>query len=389
MISNTRVLSVYQAFFSGGARVLHSEVSGSLHQSGAQWHSVLSIHDQVMREGTVQPMQEDPRYKQLVSLGVPIHTLGRRATGALHAPDLTPHELATLKEYADGADVVLSLKEQPIKPIVQADIAPPVIACLHRSDPENQGESLQALKDAIDMGKVALCTISAESAKQAYKTHGIPGDKIRVILNGVNLERFSHSPRARAAIRNELAITADAPVVLIGARYDTMKNIPLFLQSSYHFLKTNPNAHVLMCGAGMTQDNPSLINDLDTIFDDAPDLRARIKTLGIRHDMPAIYSAADVTASTSSHGETYQLTLVEGAACNAVPVTTNVGDALSIVQDGVGLCTGTAPEEISEAWQKAIRNKLQHLSAIKRRRDDFDRRHMVEQYRQTIEEVRN
>jgi glycosyltransferase involved in cell wall biosynthesis len=65
--------------------------------------------------------------------------------------------------------------------------------------------------------------------------------------------------------------------------------------------------------------------------------------------MPAIYQIADIVALTSAFGEASPLCLIEGAACGATPVTTNVGDAARQI-DGIGLITPHDPGAIADAW---------------------------------------
>lgn len=61
-----RVLSVYEGFFSGGARQLHSTVVAGLHAGGRQRHAALSIHAEIRRENTLQRMVDDQRFRMLV-----------------------------------------------------------------------------------------------------------------------------------------------------------------------------------------------------------------------------------------------------------------------------------------------------------------------------------
>ena len=77
-----------------------------------------------------------------------------------------------------------------------------------------------------------------------------------MIPNGVDPRRFRPDPRAQGRLRASLGIAADAPVIAFAARYDAMKDVPLFLASAARFLARHANAHVLMCGSGMTPDNP-------------------------------------------------------------------------------------------------------------------------------------
>lgn len=56
-----RVLSIYEGFFSGGARIVHSDVVLGLHEGG-QRHAVLSVNGEMYREETRQRMEDDVCY---------------------------------------------------------------------------------------------------------------------------------------------------------------------------------------------------------------------------------------------------------------------------------------------------------------------------------------
>lgn len=149
------------------------------------------------------------------------------------------------------------------------------MVCLHRSDPENQGTALDELKAAIADGTVVACVCCAESTRAAYRAAGIPSDLLHVIPNGVDLFRFRPDAARRLAVRTELGIDPAAPVVVFAARYDGMKNVPLLLAAARAWLGRVPDGQVLMCGAGMTAENPGLTTDLATAFQGATRLADR------------------------------------------------------------------------------------------------------------------
>ena len=64
-----RVLSLYEGFFAGGARILHTDVIAGLHAAGGQRHSVLSIASAVRRDASIQHLHRDPRYVRLTGSG--------------------------------------------------------------------------------------------------------------------------------------------------------------------------------------------------------------------------------------------------------------------------------------------------------------------------------
>ncbi|MFJ2816422.1 glycosyltransferase [Streptomyces sp. NPDC087294] len=374
------MLSLYEGFFSGGARIVHSDVLLGLVEGGRQRHRVLSLHSEVHRETTAQHMRDDPCYRSLTGAGIDITSLGRTAPltdGTLAASAFTGPELADTARALAGADVILSLKEQPLALLNQAGLPRrPIVVCLHRSDPENQGPALDALRTAIADGKVVACVCCADSTRDAYAAAGIPADLLHVIPNGVDLLRFRPDPVARLAFRRSLGIPATAPVVVFAARYAPMKNVPLFLRAARTWLAREPTGHVVMCGAGMTEANGAL----------RAEVTDRVHLLGVRRDMEAVYAGSDVVALTSSSGEAAPLCLIEGMMCDAVPVTTDVGDSASIVA-GHGIVTPADPAAIVTAWSAAVTHRAHYTATLPRARERFSRTRMIASYAALLDTV--
>ncbi|MFC9932227.1 glycosyltransferase [Streptomyces sp. NPDC127190] len=384
-----RVLSVYEGFFSGGARIVHTDVVRGLAEGG-QSHRVLSIHGEVHREATRQRMEDDHCYRALTADGIGVTSLGRSAglvDGDLAAHAFSGPELAETARVTAGADVILSLKEQPLALLNQAGLPRrPVVVCLHRSDPQNQGPALDELKAAIADGTVVAGVCCAESTRAAYEAAGIPAELLHVIPNGVDLLRFRPDPAARLAFRTSLGIAPAAPVVVFAARYAAMKNVPLFLAAARTWLAREGGGHVVMCGAGMTDANPQLRADVEAAFAGDLGLAGRVHLLGVRHDMEAVYAGSDVVALTSVSGEAAPLCLIEGMMCGAVPVTTAVGDSASIVT-GHGLVTPPDPGAIALAWEAAVAGRAELGAALERSRERFSRTRMIAAYAALLDGV--
>jgi glycosyltransferase involved in cell wall biosynthesis len=382
------VLSMYEGFFTGGARVLHSGVVAGLHDGGRQVHSVLSIHREMHRESLVQRMEDDRCYGLLTSAGVAITSLGRTLRPGRVARPFSEPELARATEHVRRADIVLSLKEQPLHLLNRVDLAGrPVVVCLHRSDPENQGSALHELRAAFADGRVMAAICCADSTRAAYLAAGIPADALHVIPNGVDLARFRPVPSGRRArLRRSLGVPAEADVVVFAARYDPMKNVPLLLRSARSYLQRHPRGHVMMCGSGMCVTNPGLRADIDSVFADAPSLLRRLHLLGTRHDMHRVYAAADVVALTSSIGEAAPLCLIEGMMCGAVPVATDIGDTAAIVA-GHGILVRPDPDAISAAWAEALARRTDLMPAMMRSRPRFSQTRMIASYASLIDRV--
>lgn len=358
-----RVLSVYEGFFAGGARMLHTAVVRSLDATTSQRHSVLSLTDRVHRESTVQLAHEDTGYRRLAAAGVPLTALERTAADPLHAG-----HLAALEQAVTGADVVLSLKEQPLAALARIAVGRPVVACLHRSDPEHQGADLETLVDLVDRGTVTTAVCCARSTQAAYHAAtGIPLEQLPVVPNGVDLHRFRSDAGHRSAVRRELGVVGDAPVVLLSARFDPMKDVGLFVRAAGGFAARYPDAHFILCGAGMSAATPALRELLATHLGGWRRAERQVHLLGIRADMPRLYNAADLVVLTSAYGEAAPLSLLEGMACGAVPVTTDVGDAAEMVGDR-RLVVPREAADVALGWEAAFEHREEHTERSLRQR---------------------
>jgi glycosyltransferase involved in cell wall biosynthesis len=381
-----RVLSLYEGFFAGGARILHTNVVRALHASG-QRHSVLSIASSAKREGTIQRMESDARYQTLAASGVPVRTLGRTAGASAPSPEsYTDEELAIAAAAVADVDVILSLKEQPVgllRALRDRGLMPdvPVIVCLHRSDPRHSGAALDHLVDAARDGLVTDVVSCAASTETAYRRAGVHPERSVVIPNGIDLDVFRPGTQDEISdTKRKLGIPDDAPVVVYAARFDPMKDPSLFLRAVAEHEREDERTHYVMCGAGMTRENAAFVELLE---ESGVAGTHRVHALGIRDDMPALYRIADIVALTSSFGEASPLCLLEGMASGAVPVTTDVGDA-AVEVDGVGRVTTHLPTDVAGHWRDVIDEPVPHRDGIDALRDRIGAHRMIDDYRDAI-----
>ena len=387
MSRGIHVLSLYEGFFAGGARIVHTDIVAGLHASGGQVHSVLSIASRARRESTVQRIHADPRYRRLTRAGVTVRTLGRIAGGdPAQRESFTERELRIARKAVERADVILTLKEQPLGLLLalrdrglMPDI--PVATCLHRSDPSHSGPALGWLTEAAATGLVTATISCAESTHNAYTRLAHLDTARYVIANGIDTDRFRPgNAREMASMRLHLGIPIDARVVVFAARFDAMKNPAAFLRAVAAHSRRSPGTHYVMCGAGMSAANARFTELVEEC--DLP-ASARVHALGIRDDMPQIYQIADIVALTSAFGEASPLCLLEGAACGATPVTTDVGDAGRQVE-GFGVVTSHDPEQISAAWESVLASREDFRAMAVAARARLGRDRMIDEYRSAV-----
>lgn len=155
---------------------------------------------------------------------------------------------------------------------------------------------------------------------------GFPREKVVVIPNGIDTDRFA--PMAdTAGIRQELGLSATAPVVGILAALRPEKNHELFLAAAAQVSQSVSDAQFVIIGDGACRPQlESLANELN--ISDA------VHFLGNRSDVPRVLAAMDVVALTS-HNEANPVSILEAMSTGKPVVATDVGSIKESVNDGV------------------------------------------------------
>ncbi|WP_406693553.1 glycosyltransferase [Singulisphaera sp. Ch08] len=167
----------------------------------------------------------------------------------------------------------------------------------------------------------------SEHARALYVQRGFMAAKITVIPNGFDTEAYRPDPSARLAVRRELGVEPETPLVGLVARFDPLKDHQTFLLAAGALKDRHPKAHFLLCGEGVDDRNIALTSTIRSLG-----LENRCHLLGPRRDIPRIQASLDITAS-SSISEAFPLTVGEAMACGTPCVVTDVGDSALMVGD--------------------------------------------------------
>ena len=167
----------------------------------------------------------------------------------------------------------------------------------------------------------------ADAARRINEGIGFAPERMVVIPNGFDTERFRPDPATRAAIRGELGLAPGTPLVGMLARFDPQKDHENFLRAAAIVARTHPDARFLLAGQGMSADNAPLAGWIA-----AAGLTDRVHLVGRRSDTPTVNAALDV-AVLSSWNEAFPLVIGEAMACGTPCAVTDVGDAAIVVGD--------------------------------------------------------
>lgn len=152
---------------------------------------------------------------------------------------------------------------------------------------------------------------------------GIAPQRLRLIRNGVDMERFSpHGPVAPLPER----WGKDAAVIGNVARFCEAKDHPGLLHAFNEVRNTHPGARLLLVGDGECRPQAESLCETLALGD-------TVHFTGTRQDVPALLRAMTVFVLSSRH-EGMPVAVLEAMACGVPVVTTDVGGIGELVRDG-------------------------------------------------------
>jgi glycosyltransferase involved in cell wall biosynthesis len=172
--------------------------------------------------------------------------------------------------------------------------------------------------------------ISNSRAGRDYAAdHGFPRDRIAVVPNGIDAERFRPDPMLRAAKRAEWGLDEGETAIGVLARIDPMKGYPVFLRAAAIAARRRPDLRFFCIGEG----DAAYLAELESQTA-ALGLGERVLWTGRSTEPVAALNALDISCSPS-FGEGFSNAIGEAMACGLRCVVTDVGDS-SLLVGGTG-----------------------------------------------------
>lgn len=205
---------------------------------------------------------------------------------------------------------------------------------------------------------------NAEAGAVFHSSLGYPADKITVIPNGIDTDRFRFDEAGRNRVRREWGLQPTDLAIGLPARLDPMKGHETALKALALLSVDLPSVKLVCVGAGPLNESLRELSRQLKIED-------RVIWAGARSDMPMVYSAFDISSS-SSHGEGFSNAIAEAMACERLCVVTDVGDSSTIVGETGWVVPASSPEAMVDAWRRAL-----SLAATKRRKIECHARQRI------------
>jgi glycosyltransferase involved in cell wall biosynthesis len=162
-----------------------------------------------------------------------------------------------------------------------------------------------------------LVSVSEDNKRDLIDKLLWPPHKIRVIHNGVE-EAPPLSPEQAAALRAEFNLRPDVPTLLMLARLEKQKNVPLLLDAAALLKQRGLAFRLLIVGGGTEQPTAARIVAERALAD-------RVTLAGVRLEGPQLYRLADVMV-LPSNWEGLPMCVLEAMSAGVPIVATGVGD---------------------------------------------------------------
>ncbi|HJT35369.1 MAG TPA: glycosyltransferase [Pirellulales bacterium] len=165
--------------------------------------------------------------------------------------------------------------------------------------------------------------VSQSVADFSREAAGLPGDKLVVIPNGIDVERYQ---RAEPLDLTSLGLAADRRAVTFVGRLDRQKGLLDFLRQSPRWLERFPLHDLLLVGAGPQEDE--LRSEADKLA-----ISSHVRFAGWRGDVPRILRASDLFV-LPSHWEGMPNALLEAMAAGLPVVAADVEGVRELLGEG-------------------------------------------------------
>ena len=345
-----RMTFIITDLLTGGAELMLARLLGAL--------------DREMFAPRVIVLTDDgPVGEKLRALGVPVETLGLPPGSPVGAGRAVlrlarilrrerPALVQTWMYHADllgglaaklaGLPVVWSIRNHTLDPAVlkrSTRIVVRLCAVLSRVVPER-------------------VVTNAAATAQAHIDAGYDAGRMLVIPNGFDLETFKPDPAARRALRAELSLPPETPLVGLAARFDPMKDHRTFARAAGLAAAQNQAVQFVLFGSGVDSANRELAGWLQE-----SGAAERTHLLGSRADVPRLLAALDV-AALSSVGEAFSNVIAEAMACGVPCAVTDVGDSALIVGQTGRVSPPNDPAALATAWLELLALPLVERQAL-------------------------
>ena len=241
---------------------------------------------------------------------------------------------------------------------------PVVLSALHSTGwPDGVGRLNRALTRITD----GFIAVARQHAQFQIEQEQFPAEKVFLIPNGIDTDRFVFDHQTRMQWRGNVGISEEAPVVGIVAALRPEKNHDLFLGAAERVAQQMPAARFVIAGDGPERSR------LES-FAKEKGLGDRVVFLGSIQDIPGVLSMIDVFG-LSSHNEASPVSILEALSCERPVVATDVGSIdESVLHGETGFLVPKGDgQQMADRWIELLNEP-----ALQKRLGARGRKHVIE-----------
>ncbi len=193
-----------------------------------------------------------------------------------------------------------------------------------------------------------LIIVNSGAGLDSARRRGFPPERMRIIQNGIDTERFFISPEEGKGVRGEWGVGKGQRLVGMVGRLDPIKDHRTFLSAASIVSDRFDDVRFVLIG-----DGPAVYTDSLRALAGELGLGGKIIWAGYHSKMNAVYNALDVFVSASL-SEGFSNVICEAMACGVYPAVTNVGDSALILGDCGVIVEPGDPKGLAEGLSSAL-----------------------------------
>jgi UDP-glucose:(heptosyl)LPS alpha-1,3-glucosyltransferase len=162
--------------------------------------------------------------------------------------------------------------------------------------------------------------LSQTVARDFERLHGVRRGQIRIVYNGVDVERFSpdHRPRYRQIVRDELGVADDETLVLIVAHNFRLKGVPTLVSAARRLRRQGKRIKVAVVGGKRRLSSERATADPAVVY------------VGPAADTVPYYAAADLYVQPTFY-DPCSLVVLEALASGLPVITSHYNGAAELM----------------------------------------------------------
>ncbi|MDA8112254.1 MAG: glycosyltransferase [Nitrospiraceae bacterium] len=224
----------------------------------------------------------------------------------------------------------------------------PIVSTSHTTSDPNIGRLGRWLDRVLDLRNDAVICVSEAVRRYRIGEAGFDPDKLRLIENGIDLNRFDQK-FSREEVLFRLGLPTGVRWIIIVGRLVPLKGHRFLVEAMALLAKDFPDLGLLIVGDGECE--PFLREQVENLG-----LSSRVVFLGLRRDIPDILGISEIMVLPSSR-EGLPIVLLEAMAAGLPVAVTPVGGIPEVVEEGK---TGFFIEQNPESIAYVLRNLLEN-----------------------------